>query len=283
MSECDDLIAKLDKDYLKLENKIEQYKFYNIRNKIIRLIIKSGLALNYALPFILASFIVLYCNPIFKISPYKLDEVKIYASTQTIETSTGLNLEYTSYDVIYTDKYLKYSTGWTINEDNLYEREETIYQINSKIKSMSHEEIFEMTKEELEDIVDILDIKTIYKSNLEPDDYMFSDSAIIISDFGKSKDDYKIHKETELEDLLEVVGHIALCAIIGSILRNRYIFRIIKDKLKGYASSYSVIDEKDVRKLKQILEIKEENINLLKDEYDKNDNFTYRLRRKNSE
>lgn len=51
------LIKKLTKDANRLQNKIKYRKLYNIRNVVVRPLIESGIAVDYALPFIIAAII----------------------------------------------------------------------------------------------------------------------------------------------------------------------------------------------------------------------------------
>ena len=57
MKNNNELVEKLTKDVNTLENKIENRKLYNVRNFAIKALLKSGIALDYALPFILAAII----------------------------------------------------------------------------------------------------------------------------------------------------------------------------------------------------------------------------------
>lgn len=54
----DKLMKKLTKDANRLQNKIKYRKLYNIRNAVVRPLIKSGIAVDYALPFIIVAIIV---------------------------------------------------------------------------------------------------------------------------------------------------------------------------------------------------------------------------------
>ena len=50
-----ELVAKLNNDVNKLQNKIEHRNLYNVRNFVVQALLKSGIAIDYALPFILAA------------------------------------------------------------------------------------------------------------------------------------------------------------------------------------------------------------------------------------
>lgn len=49
-----DLVNKLEQDIKKMEKRIEYIKLYSIKNKIVRVLLKTGIELYYALPIIFA-------------------------------------------------------------------------------------------------------------------------------------------------------------------------------------------------------------------------------------
>ena len=52
-----ELIKNLEKEINKEENQLKHKNLYNIRNYIVKGFLKTGIALDYAFPFILSSFI----------------------------------------------------------------------------------------------------------------------------------------------------------------------------------------------------------------------------------
>ena len=110
------LVYKLKKETKELENQIKYRKLYNIRNYGIQLLIKSGIALNHALPFIVAAIIIGHSKLMEEGNPFKIELVGQKANLETIDTSNGKHIKNISYDFDYDDKILEYSTGWIINE-----------------------------------------------------------------------------------------------------------------------------------------------------------------------
>ena len=161
-----ELFNKLSKDVERLQNRIEHVKLYNIRNYVVKALIKSGIVVDYSLPFILTTIIIANLQISKGNAPFHIDEVAEKAKIETIDTSSGMHVERISYDFRYTDEVLEHSTGWIINENGLYERTSTSYRLNNQIDLSDTEKVLSMSKEEIENILVVTNIKTIRKSSL---------------------------------------------------------------------------------------------------------------------
>lgn len=114
----------LVKQEKKLQNKMDHPKLYNIRNLAIRTLLKSGIAIDYALPFIMSSIIVGSIQARLGITPLILDDKVVHPSIETIDTSSGLHLQKISYDFNYDEEFLDYKIS---HDFRCYQYNEYLY------------------------------------------------------------------------------------------------------------------------------------------------------------
>lgn len=266
MKNRDELIKKLTKDVNELKNKIEYRNLYNVRNFVIRQLIKSGIALDYAFPFILTAVIIANIQSAKGNSPFHVDEIIEKASIETIDTSTGIHIENISYDFSYEKELIEYSTGWIINEKGLYERTVTSYRLSNDIDLLNTKKILSMPKEEIDKKLIITNIKNIQKNKLIKEDYIYNQDAIIIINHLDSLDEFKIRQETKEEITINAIIYIALIVICGNLYKKaskKFKKIYIKDKLNDLIPLYKKINKEDLETLKKILELRQENLAML--------------------
>ena len=280
MDNKDELVSKLLYDLEKQEYKIEHIRITNIRNYIVRILLKTGIGIDYALPFILATFIVIFGCKIRGKMPFYIDDVTEHSSVETIDTSNGIHLKKYSYDFEYDDSAIKYSTGWITNKNGLFERTETSYKINSKIDLSDINKVFDMSKKEIESMLEITNIQTICKKHLTPEDDIYNTEAIIIINHDKSDSEYRVRKETGIENVGYTILSIIWICLLGMNFINLekvFVKRFIRDKLREYEPLYRNIDKNELETIKKIIELKKQNLAML-DESNSN-NYSYKLRR----
>ena len=269
MKNSNELVFKLTRDINRLQNKIDHKNLYNVRNAVVRILLKSGILIDYALPYFLSSMIVSSCFS--SETPFRKDFVTQNANIKTIDTSTGRHIEYVSYDFDYSDQLIEHSTGWILNDDGFYERTVTSYRLNSDIDLADTETIMAMTKEELEQIIDISDIKTIKKKSLTPEDMMYDSDAIIVVNSFESDEIFCTRLETDAEDIISTIGYILQTFILGVSLKavEEIMIKIrIKGKLMEFSTFFRKINDDELNTIKGILQLKKENLKLLSDECD---------------
>ena len=210
MIDNNELMKKLTKDANRLQNKIEHRKLYNIRNAVVRSLIKSGIAVDYALPFIIVAMIIANAQTSKGNAPFRVDEIVEKAGIETIDTSSGIHLEHLSYDFDYDDELIEYSTGWIVNEQGLYERTVTSYRLNDDIDLENKEKILEMTKDDIDNALVITDIKTVKKNALNPEDQIYNSDAIIVIDHSESEEKTISRLETKSENFLHSLWYIGV-------------------------------------------------------------------------
>lgn len=284
MIDNNELMKKLTKDANRLQNKIELRKLYNIRNVVVGSLIKSGIAVDYALPFIIVAMILANAQISKGNAPFRVDEIVEKAGIETIDTSSGIHLEHLSYDFDYDDKLIEYSTGWIVNEQGLYERTITSYRLNDAIDLENKEKIFEMTKDDIDNALVITNIKTVKKNYLTPEDEIYTSDAIIVIDHSKSEEETITRLETKSENFWFSLLYIVLVLCYGNNIRfleKIFVKTYIRDKLREYEPSFRKINKEELDTMKEILKIKQENLSMLNSDNNTSgiDGYSYKLRR----
>ena len=279
------LVNKLTKSVRKLEKNIEHRKLYNIRNFVIRTLLKSGIAIDYAFPFICAAIIGAYYTASDDNTPFYFDEITEKAKIETIDTSSGIHIEHVSYDFDYEDELIEHSTGWHINDKGLYERTITSYRLNDKIDLEETEKIMNMTKEELEQILVITNVRTIKKNILTPEDSIYNEDAIIVINHKESETETITRLEESSRNFLGTILYIIIVLCWGTNFRSMeqiFIKTYLRDRLRKYEPMFRQINKDELETMKKIIELKKENLALIKGKTtDETTGHSYSLRRIN--
>lgn len=276
----------LVKQEKKLQNKMDHPKLYNIRNLAIRTLLKSGIAIDYALPFIMSSIIVGSIQTRLGITPLILDDKVVHPSIETIDTSSGLHLQKISYDFNYDEESIEYTTGWKLNNNGLYERTSTSYRINKNVDITNVEKLLSMSKEELDDVLVIINVENIYKETLSTEDMIYEQDAIIVINNSVSKDECMVGKESIGDNVLFTILFIIISSLLGFGFKmgSKILIKTrIRDKLGEYQSSFQKISSNDLEKIKQIIESQKQNLALLDESVtniNESDSYIYKLRSK---
>ena len=263
------LVNILTNDIKQLENKIEHRKFYSVRNFVVKSLIRSGIAIDYALPYILATILVFQYQASRGNIPFRFDDIKVRTGIETIDTSTGIHLEHISEDFDYDYVILEHSTGWSINDDGLYERVVTSYRMNFEIDLSDIKNVLFMSKDEIDNIFEVFDVQTINKNNLNYEDSVYNEEAIILISQVYSNDNIITRKESLGENVFNSLAFLLGVFLLGSCFKNiaKCFIKIdIRDRLKVYESLFNEIN---LQELEKILEIKKQNLALItsSDEY----------------
>ena len=280
-----ELVDKLTNDVNRLENKIEHRNLYNIRNFVIKALLKSGIAIDYALPFILAAIIIANSQASKGDTPFRIDEITEKAGIETIDTSSGIHLEHISYDFSYDEELIEHSTGWIINDKGLYERTVTSYRLNDEINLEDTEKIMSMTKEEVDQALVITNVRTIKKNTLTPEDSIYNSDAIIVINHSESEEETFTRLETTSENVWHSIWYIVLALCWGNNFRNiekLFVRTYIRDRLREYEPLFRQINKEELETMRKILKVKQENLAMI-DSESKNigekEGYSYRLRR----
>lgn len=280
-----ELVEKLTNDVNRLQNQIEHRNLYNVRNFVIKALLKSGIAIDYALPFILAAIIIANSQASKGDAPFRIDEITEKAGIETIDTSSGIHLEHISYDFSYDDELIEHSTGWIINDKGLYERTVTSYRLNDEINLEDTEKIMSMTKEEVDQALVITNVRTIKKNTLTPEDSIYNSDAIIVINHSESEEETFTRLETTSENVWHSIWYIVLALCWGNNFRNiekLFVRTYIRDRLREYEPLFRQINKEELETMRKILKVKQENLAMI-DSESKNigekEGYSYRLRR----
>lgn len=193
-----------------------------------------------------------------------MEEVKENAKIETFETSTGLNRKTSSKDIEYGSNSFEYTTSWKLNDNGLYERNITVYEIDDSIDLSDTDKVLSMTKEEVEAQLNIIDKITIQKNILNDEDKIYDEDMLIITRSLEDEDDFKMRNETFFENILDVGFWIALTIVFGATINviNKKLFKL-DEKLKTIDESI-VIEEVDVSTISEVLKVKKHNLEMIK-------------------
>ena len=284
MENREKLIKKLRKDIKSLQLKTEHTRLYNIRNFAARALIKSGIAIDYALPFILAATVMGNIYALEGDAPFVIDEVTDNALVQTIDTSEGLHIRQTSYDIDYDTRMIEHTTGWIVNDKGLYETTITSYRLNSNIDLSDKEKVLSMTKEEIEEALIITNVKTIQKGSLTEEDSIYYSDAIVITDYFESEEEYFLRPETGKENFGNSFGYILVSLLLGGAfagVSHIFVKSYIRDELGRNLAKVRPITKEELETLKKMIALKQQNLSLLTDTGNNNENkgIQYSLRK----
>lgn len=264
MSDEEKLLKSLTKEVKDMENMIKKAKLYKLKKQFKKNLIKSGIVLNHVIPYALASFISYGSVSAIGYNPFSYEKVKENAKIETFETSTGLNRKTSSKDIEYGSNSFEHTTAWKLNDNGLYERTITVYEIDDSIDLSDTDKVLSMTKEEVEAKLNIIDIKTIQKNVLNEEDKIYDEDMLIITRSTEDEDDFKMCNETFFENILDVGFWLALTIVFGATINviNKKLFKL-DEKLKAIDESI-VIEKVDVSTISEVLKVKKHNLEMIK-------------------
>lgn len=275
------IVREFTKDVNDLQFKIEHRKLYNTRTFLIRFLIKSGMALNRSFPFILSSALVLNSSSYKENKVFQRDVVSKPGYIQSIDMSNGSHEE----NVCANNgrNMVEYSTGWLINNQGLYERTVVSFNVNKKINLKNLDDVLKMTEEELKELLTVSNVKTITQRELSGEDKMYDEDTVIVTQYVKSKDVQVLRQETSKENFEHSMAYICstcLFAVWFMKIKKFLIKTVIEDKLEDSLTMHRYIHEIELEDLKNILEIKKDNLSLLQNELQDKGRGLSRIRRR---
>ena len=130
------------------------------------------------------------------------------------------------------------------------------------------EDILELSKEQLEEMFIITNIKTIEKEKLTKDDINNNKDMVIISKVTENVYIKDGKKQSTLENTADIMTYLIMTMFAGHGLSKieQLIFHDeIKNKLKNIEYKFIPLNECDLNNLKIIIDMKEQNLELLRD------------------
>ncbi len=278
----EELIEKLTKNVKKIQDKIEFKNLYNIRNIVVRLLLKSGICIDFALPFITALIVILNISSVKDVLPFHIDEITVDANIEAIDASNDDMLDNSFYD----GEIVEYLTEWTMSDRGIYERVVTSYKLDDKLSSSDKSKVINMSKDELDKMFTVSNVKTINKDTLSDYYYLLDDSnTVIIIDHLKEKETIT-RLETKTENFVNSLNFLCLLVAIGNViavLKKLTLKDAIKNKLSEYDSYFKFIRKSELETMKKILQLRQENLMMLDDNYNnigEHEGYSYRLRKR---
>ena len=266
----DKLLEKLRKDIENTEQKIYDNEHPTIKNKIMSGLLKGGVTLKYCIPFIISFIMVAYYTHELTNKTIFIDKVKDKAHIEYMITSTGIERQKISYDIKYGDtKYddtIIYSTGWSENENNEFERKEYIYDYTLNDSMFDIDKLSMLTKEDLDNYLSVIDTKTIIKPYLNIEDDIYNNSMIIFKKYEISEDIYRMRNETVSENVSDFVSlllAIYLVAQLVSITMDYVDKKYLDRKINELELKYRLLNKSELLELKNILENKKSNLEII--------------------
>ncbi len=264
MIKDEDILNKLKKEIEIIEDKIKNPNLYNKKNRVIRKALKSAIMIDNFLPYILSGVVLLSSYKSAGKTPFLIDTVTQKSYIEMIDTSNGDHFQY-QIDSNEVFSSIEYSTGWRVNEYGLYERISTTYLINENIDLNNIDNIFKMSKGELDSLFFIMETQIIteaYEENLNP---IYNEEVIVINRVINTNK--TVDKEESFEsNFLTTSSYLAILFIVGTGLKGvkEVLYQeYIKNNLEVLLVNYQELDENTLEKLKKILELKKENFSLL--------------------
>lgn len=264
------LVKKMQSDIAKLEEVTSNRKLYNKKTKIKSKLLKTGILINYSLPFLISAAISSPKAFNKNESIFTLDNIKETKKVEFLVTSTGEEQEISSYtsDNVSNNKELYHVTGWEENDFGLFEQTTTTYRFDKEQELEKVEDNLLLTKEELDKKFIITDIKTVQKQKISQEESKNTEDMVVIKGEKILENDFKVRQETLGENTSSIIILLLEILILGGInklLLNKEIKKNIAE-LKSKLNRLTYFSEKDIFELKKILKIKKENLSMVSDE-----------------
>ena len=139
-----------------------------------------------------------------------------------------------------------------MNDRGIYERVVTSYKLDDKLSSSDKSKVINMSKDELDKMFTVSNVKTINK------DTLFVNSLNFLC-------------------LLVAIGNVIV------VLKKLTLKDAIKNKLSEYDSYFKFIRKSELETMKKILQLRQENLMMLDDNYNnigEHEEYSYRLRKR---
>ena len=258
-----EILSAIENSSSSMNKMYNKYQKHSFKYGMVSALIRCGIGLDYCIPFLASSIIVLSAYYKLDKKPFIKGDIKEYACTYSMNTSNGYNKEIKSFDTKYNDKSIEYSSGWTLNSNNLYERDVIVYRYNDD--DIDLDKVLNMTKEEISKLYTICNYKKIQKQKLEEEDYIYNEDVVILNRV-YTDSDYRVRKETNEENVLSTVLFL-LFILVGenflSYARNLLVRETIADQLKRVQKNLRPLSKKEWDCAKKVLEIRQENLDLV--------------------
>lgn len=260
----------LNPDKKILELKINDEKKFNFYRNLSVSFFKISLVTDKVLPYIISSIII---SSFQTNAPFIYDDVLVHSTIETIDTSTNEHFEKELTESDHHENELKKSTSWNINENNLYEREVTYYQVPNNINLDDLESVFNLTQEEIDSLL-INNIEIVMKSSLSEEDRIYNQDMFIVTHYKEGP--LVTVKESKLSNLTNTAFFLIVSCILGKslkLLKKALTQERFKNLLEDKIDFYDYLQDCSREEAEEIKKLRERNEELLNEK-----KYTYKSR-----
>lgn len=261
-----EFIKELKKEVDNLEKQITNNKYYKIRNIILKQTKKIGITTTFLLPAMISSVLVYNGFKKINITPLKIDKISSSAKIITTKTSTQQTKEEEEtyeYNFEYTPT-IEHSTGWKLNENNLFERDVIVYKFNNNVNNLNVTDVLKMSNEEIQQFVTLTNKKKIQKASLDEEDYFYNDDMFVITYMHEDETKTKLIDEpSDINVLSTLVYLFIIVCLVGINQSISEKVKIYKKLINNCNTKYKIIELENIDELTEILKIRKENMELL--------------------
>ena len=256
----DDIYKTLYDNAEDLRKKVSLYDNYSKNHDKIMRKKKIIYCLEYILPFVVSSYISSSILSKSDRNIFLLDEVKYYENIEYTYDSNGNEYVKRSSDTNFFDD-LYYTTGWIIDDFGNYAREEIHFDV-SLLNQYSPTDLLKLDLGDLQQLFSVVDYKKYIRSSLSEDDYKYEDDMIVIIKSDREYIEEFNRIQTPFENLLDILIAFLINLILGLGISKIFVRHRLTDKINAYLDEIRKINIDECREL---LEIREENLELFKD------------------
>lgn len=242
--------------------KIIKYKqLYSVKSLIIKLLLKSGIFLNYSYPYILSMLIMLNIGFYKKHKPFDYSSAKKIKIEHIYDSNNNKEINYDT-EIIYDNDYLIYRTPWELI-DGKYVSKEAIFLLNQdELSKPILPSLLKMNYDEIKSFFKIKSVKTIYKNDKNVGD---AQVIVVLHDETISS---KIVRQIDLYSALYII--LVLLEGLGISKFNKIIFKThISDKLNELDKGPIIYSKKEIDMINEIIENDRKNLEYINNNHDK--------------
>ena len=263
MSNIDDYIKKT----YELEEIINNSEYYKNHYKRIKPLLNLGIHIPKGVPFFLSSLLVAGVLSLNNSGPFTLDDRIEKANSKTIYYGEDEILEAISFYKKFEDS-LKYTTAWKDIGNGLHERIVTTYEVPSH-DELTEEKVHSLSKDELDEYYSISNVETFIRSVIPEDEMRFDQDMVVVEvNNGKSSTDTRLKEQTYTENLFTDFFLFSVLSVLLGGTIDYLVLEKVKSKMKKHLESIDerlkLLDSNSLKKLEKDLELRKENLELLK-------------------
>lgn len=250
---------KINQNINKCNNIIKYRYLYNMRSIMTIILIKLGILLDYTSPYIIAFLITLNFTIFKENKPFikddiltKIDSEKLYQkNSKDVISSYGDKTQYEYTTIVY-------DGSWNMNKDQTFSRKIVSFKCNNQlINSLDINTIINMNYNDLCNLLEIDDIKTITK-NRKDNKHDVENIYIAIHE-----DSHIIRSETVDENKYNSLIFTMLVIFEGmgiNKLHNIILKKHIRNYLKEIETEPIIYTKQDIERLKMIISVQKANL-----------------------